>query len=147
MPDFDLAPIDLEQLDLHFNPSRITAEDSQRSTLSPHNSQLMSGSRHSLPTLNIPGRSSSLMGGPVGGGGSFGIRGDSGAGLRHHDELLFDDDLGITVDADGTMRFSEGLPTVPSGRVDRTVDASAGFRDRTLHRIVEPGHGTVSFIA
>ncbi|TKA78008.1 hypothetical protein B0A55_03828 [Friedmanniomyces simplex] len=117
LPDFDLVPIDLEQLDLTFDPSSThAAEESQRSTLSPHSSQLVFGSQNSLPMLNIPGRSSSLMGGPVGGGGSFGIRGDSGSGIggRHQDELFLDDDLGITVEPDGTMRFSEG----PVGQPD-----------------------------
>ncbi|KAK1057868.1 R8 protein [Friedmanniomyces endolithicus] len=129
LPDFDLVPIDLEQLDLNFDPSSIhAAEESQRSTLSPHNSQLVFGPQDSLPMLNIPGRSSSLFGGPVGGGGSFGIRGDSGAGtsIRH-----LDDDLGITVEPDGTMRFSEEpvrRSVVPSGRADKGGVGNAGSR-------------------
>ncbi|KAK0272151.1 R8 protein [Friedmanniomyces endolithicus] len=134
LPDFDLVPIDLEQLDLNFDPSSVhAAEESQRSTLSPHNSQLVFGSQDSLPMLNIPGRSSSLFGGPVGGGGSFGIRGDSGAGtgMRYRDERFLDDDLGITVEPDGTMRFSEEparRSVVPSGRVDKIAVGDAGSR-------------------
>ncbi|KAK5144157.1 R8 protein [Rachicladosporium monterosium] len=134
LPDFDLVPIDLEQLDLNFDSSSIhAAEESQRSTLSSHNSQLVFGSQDSLPMLNIPGRSSSLFGGPVGGGGSFGIRGDSGAGtdLRHRDELFLDDDLGITVEPDGTMRFNEEparRSVVPSAKIDRDGAGNAGSR-------------------
>ncbi|KAK1821743.1 R8 protein [Friedmanniomyces endolithicus] len=134
LPDFDLVPINLEQLDMNFDPSSVhAAEESQRSTLSPHNSQLVFGSQDSLPMLNIPGRSSSLFGEPVGGGGSFGIRGDSGAGtgMRHRDELFLDDDLGITVEPDGTMRFSEEpvrRSVVPSGKVDRAGVGNAGSR-------------------
>ncbi|KAK0890068.1 R8 protein [Friedmanniomyces endolithicus] len=134
LPDFDLVPIDLEQLDMNFDPSSVQeAEESQRSTLSPHNPQLVFGSQDSLPMLNIPGRSSSLFGGPVGGGGSFGIRGDSGAGtgMRHRDELFLDDDLGITVEPDGTMRFNEEparRSVVPSAKIDRDGAGNAGSR-------------------
>jgi len=146
------VPINLEQLDMNFDPSSVhAAEESQRSTLSPHNSQLVFGSQDSLPMLNIPGRSSSLFGGPVGGGGSFGIRGDSGAGtgLRNRDELFLDDDLGITVEPDGTMRFSEEpvrRSVVPSGRADKDGVGNAGSSLEAGYEEGRPDRSTVSSV-
>ncbi|KAK5709859.1 R8 protein [Elasticomyces elasticus] len=110
LPDFDLVPIDLNQLELNFNPS--VHDESQGSILSPYNSQQMVGSNggsQQTPMLNDFGRSSSLVGGPVGGGGSgFGIRGDSGRGGRvgGQSEWLVEggldvDDLGLIVEDDG----------------------------------------------
>ncbi|KAK5128697.1 hypothetical protein LTR85_000030 [Meristemomyces frigidus] len=128
LPDFDLMPIDLEQLNFDLST---TAEHSQRSNLSPHSSQLTVGS------LQIPGQSSSLMGGPVGGfGGGFSVRGDSGAGARFDNGGFLDEDLGITVEPDGTMRFSDApqrQPAAPSGRVDRTDLGSVSSRVRHEH--------------
>lgn len=124
-------PIDLEQLNFDLST---TAQDSQRFTLSPYNSQA------TVDSLQFAGSSSSLVGGPVGGfGGEFSVRGDSGAGARFHDGGFLDDDLGITVEPDGTMRFSD-VPrrqsAAPSGRVDRT-DRSVSSRVRQEH---ERGH-------
>ncbi|KAK4550788.1 hypothetical protein LTR36_000368 [Oleoguttula mirabilis] len=128
LPDFDLMPIDLEQLNFDLSTA---AEESQRSTLSPHSSQLTVGS------LQIPGQSSSVIGGPVGGfGGGFSVRGDSGAGARFDNGGFLDDDLGITVEPDGTMRFSDAprrQPAAPSGRVDRTDLGSVSSRVRDEH--------------
>lgn len=136
LPDLDLVPIDLDQLNLDVTIA--AAEDSQRSTLSPHSSQFtINGSQQiSLPGLNIPGRSSSLMGGPVGGyAGSFGVRGDSGAGMRVRDDDIFlDDGAGISVGPDGTMIFGDvpgsvRQPAGPSERGER-IGLGSGYGER-----------------
>lgn len=128
-------PIDLDQL--NFDISTIV-EDSQRSNLSPYSSQFtVGGSQQSIRGLQIPGPSSSLIGGPVGGfGGGFSVRGDFGAGLRRGERLHLEDDLDIAVDDDGTMRFSDAprrQPAAPSGRVDRTDFGSVSSRVRHEH--------------
>ncbi|KAK3066170.1 R8 protein, partial [Teratosphaeriaceae sp. CCFEE 6253] len=140
LPDFDLVPLDLDQLNFDFNVTSIAGDDSQHSTLSPHNSQSFA-SQQSLPVLNFPARSSSLVGGPVGGGGSFGVRGDLGSGVRHH-ELYLDDDLSITVEADGTMRFSEGPINHFAAQSARADGVDLELTDSG----VKPGHGSADGI-
>ncbi|KAK5115079.1 hypothetical protein LTR62_001776 [Meristemomyces frigidus] len=112
--DLNLLPLDLDQGNLGLSAA---ANESQQYTLSPHSSQLSNHSRHMLPAIDIPGPSSSFQGGPVGGiGGSFSIRGDSGAGRRA--PAMLDDDLGFVVDADGTMYFSDVPASQSAGMSD-----------------------------
>lgn len=100
LPDFDLMPVDLDRLD--FNAT--SGEESQR-TLSPHDSQI-SLSQHYAGDLIIPPSASSFLGGPVGGFGGLSVRGDSGAGRRFEPAGFLDDDLGISIEPDGTMLMS-----------------------------------------
>ncbi|KAK5705288.1 R8 protein [Elasticomyces elasticus] len=136
LPDFELVPIDLKQLELHFNPS--VHDESQGSVLSPYDSQQMvgsnGGSQHT-PMLNDFGRSSSLVGGPVGGGGSFSIRGDSGRGGRvgGQSEWLVEDgldleDLGLVVEDDGTGGDGGRQGSVHTGRGVGTDVGGSGSR-------------------
>ncbi|KAK4569561.1 R8 protein [Recurvomyces mirabilis] len=118
--DLNLLPLVPDQLNFDLSTN---LEDSQRSALSPYNSQLTSDSRQTLPGIEIPGRSSSLMGGPVGGNsGSFSIRGDSGAGRRA--PMPLEDDLGFVIDADGTMHFSDAPVRQSAG----AISAGSGRR-------------------
>lgn len=97
-----------------------------------------------------PPSASSLVGGPVGAGYAYSVRGDSGAGTRlgsgffQQDEPqgLLEDDLGMQIDADGNFVLDEDLPAMdtrrpraPSGRVDRTdiPSESASARVRAEH--------------
>ncbi|KAK4952922.1 R8 protein [Elasticomyces elasticus] len=138
LPDFDLVPIDLNQLELHFNPG--VHDESQGSVLSPYDSQQMvgsnGGSQHT-PMLNDFGRSSSLVGGPVGGrgGSEFGIRGDSGRGGRvgGQSEWLVEDgldldDLGLVVEDDGTGGDGGRQGSVHAGREMRMDVGGSGSR-------------------
>jgi meiotic recombination protein REC8, fungi type len=138
LPDFDLMPIDLNQLNFDVTTA---AGESQHSAFSPHNSQT------TIQGINAPGRSSSLIGGPVGGiGGSFGVRGDFGAGrAANAGPFLLEDDLGMQVDDAGNIDFldvaaSRQLPG-PTGRVDRTDPRSASH---PLHGGGAPGSALVS---
>ncbi|KAK5687660.1 R8 protein [Elasticomyces elasticus] len=134
LPDFDLVPIDLNQLELNFNPS--VHDESQGSILSPYNSQQNVNSNGGTPMLNDFGRSSSLVGGPVGGGGSgFGIRGDSGRGGRvgGQSEWLMEDglgldDLGLVVEDDGTGGDGGRQSSVHVGRGVGTDVGGSGSR-------------------
>jgi len=92
--------------------------------------------------LQIPGVSSSLIGGPVGGyGRGFGIRGDSGVGARAGGGGFLEDDLGFEVAADGTLHFNDPpapapaprQPAGPLARVDRTDLGSVSSRVRHEH--------------
>ena len=90
--------------------------------------------------LQIPGVSSSLIGGPVGGfGGGFSVRGDSSAGARvDHGGWLEEDDLGLDVgDVGGIRPPSEGglwrQPAAPSGGGDRTDVGSVSSIVRREH--------------
>lgn len=95
--------------------------------------------------LMEPPSASSLVGGPVGAGYAYSVRGDSGAGTRigsgmfQQDEPqgLLEDDLGMQIDADGNFVLDENLPAMdtrqprqPSGRVDRTDVLSDGASAR-----------------
>ncbi|KAK4913475.1 R8 protein [Elasticomyces elasticus] len=134
LPDFDLVPIDLNQLELNFNPS--VHGESQGSILSPYNSQQMVNSNGGTPMLNDFGRSSSLVGGPVGGGGSgFGIRGDSGRGGRvgGQSEWMVEDgldvdDLGLIVEDDGMGVDPARQSSVHAGRGMGTDVGGSGSR-------------------
>ncbi|KAK5132225.1 hypothetical protein LTR08_009285 [Meristemomyces frigidus] len=132
LPDFDLMPIDLDNL--NFDLSTNADVESQRSTLSPHHSQSTLGSQQMIGGLQIPGVSSSLVGGPVGGfGGAFSVRGDSGAGGRVDDGGWLEDDLGLDV---GEGLFGPGMgrqPAAPSARADRTDVGSVSSVVRREH--------------
>lgn len=95
--------------------------------------------------LMEPPSASSLVGGPVGAGYAYSVRGDSGAGtcigsgMFQQDEPqgLLEDDLGMQIDADGNFVLDENLPAMdtrqprqPSGRVDRTDVLSDGASAR-----------------
>ncbi|KAF2773553.1 hypothetical protein EJ03DRAFT_101404 [Teratosphaeria nubilosa] len=100
LPDFDLIPMELHQLDLDVSSGGAFAAESQSSILSPHNSQV------TVNSINIPaGPPSYLIGGP-GGEGSFGIRGDSVTGQRAGTGLPLED-AGIIIDAEGHFSFDE----------------------------------------
>lgn len=92
-----------------------------------------------------PPSASSLVGGPVGAGYAYSVRGDSGAGTRissgmfqqNEPQGLLEDDLGMQIDADGNFVLDENLPAMdtrqprkPSGRVDRTDVLSDGASAR-----------------
>lgn len=106
-------PMDLDRLDF----DKTITEDSQRSTLSPHDSQMsIGGSQHTIGGLVIPPSFSSSVGGPVGGFGSLSIRGDSGAGSRFAEPArVLDLDPAFEVLEDGTMRMSEAPLRQPAG--------------------------------
>jgi len=111
LPELDLVPMDLDQLDTEVT----TPANSGRSTLAPHDSQITIGSQQ-IGGLIIPGRSaSSMIGGSVSGYGGFSsVRGDSAAGMRRDTGgLLDDDEVGITIMPDGSMQMSDpAIPTV-----------------------------------
>ncbi|KAK3706655.1 R8 protein [Vermiconidia calcicola] len=127
-PDLDLMPMDLDRLDFDM----ATTDDSHRSTLSPHSSQLTGvgiGSQHDIGGLIIPPSASSFIGGPVGGMAGLSVRGDSGAGARAGQGGFLDDDLGLEIDFDGNLRMSDAAPRqlrVPSARTERVDLGSAG---------------------
>lgn len=106
LPDLDLMPFDLDNLNLNIDVYHDT-----QATLSPHSSQ-HTASQHSIGGLMLPPSQSSFTGGPVGGLDLLSIRGDSGAGTRRRtDMVLADDDLGFTIEADGTFREEEQEPS------------------------------------
>jgi hypothetical protein len=131
----------------------LTGLDSLQSpaTITPNNSQRQDAFLPDLAGgLMEPASASSLIGGPVGAGHAYSVRGDSGTGTRigsgffQHDEPqgLLEDDLGMQIDADGNFVLDEDLPAVdtrqpraPSGRVDRTdiPSDSASARVRAEH--------------
>lgn len=112
-PDIDLVPFDPEGIALDVS----TIGSSQRSTLSPHNSQLANvgmSSPDDIGGLIIPPDDSSLIGGSVSGVGGFGMRGDSGAGSRTERQAFLDDDLGLAIDEDGNLQMTDAPPRQPS---------------------------------
>lgn len=145
LPDFDLMPINLERMDFDMT----TTEDSQRSTLSPHSSQLTGvgiGSQQDIGGIMIPPSASSLIGGPVGGFGSFGVRGDSGAGTRVDGGGFLDDDIGLTIDGDGNLVMSDmpvRQPRAPGVRGERADYGSASSGVRRDHGQGQAGHDIV----
>jgi meiotic recombination protein REC8 len=150
-PNF-LPELDLLQMDLD-DPTMLIDLDSMQSpaTITPDNSQRQDAFLPDLAGgLMEPASASSLVGGPVGAGYAFSVRGDSGAGTRigsgffQQDEpqVLLEDDLGMQIDADGNFVLDEDLPArdlrqprAPSGRVDRTdiPSDSASERVRAEH--------------
>ncbi|KAH9845878.1 ubiquitin c-terminal hydrolase [Teratosphaeria destructans] len=124
LPDFDLIPMELDQLDLDVISGGALAAESQSSILSPHNSQA------TFNSINIPpGPPSYLIGGPAGRGGSLGIRGDSGSGHRASTRLPLEDE-GILVDAEGEISIDEASSAsrqavAPQGPVERMQPGSA----------------------
>lgn len=150
-PNF-LPELDLLQIDLG-DSTMLTGLDSLKSpaTNTPDNSQRLDAL---LPDhaggLMEPPSASSLVGGLVGAGYAYSIRGDSvagtriGSGLFQQDEPqgLLEDDLGMQIDADGNFVLDEDLPAMnapkpraPSGRVDRTdiLSDTASARVRAEH--------------
>ena len=150
-PNF-LPELDLLQMDLD-DPTMLIDRDSMQSpaTVTPDNSQHQQAF---LPVvaggLMEPASASSFVGGPVGAGYAFSVRGDSGAGTRigsgffQQDEPqgLLEDDLGMQIDADGNFVLDEDLPATitrqpraPSGQIDRTDSRSdsASARVRAEH--------------
>ena len=107
---------------------------SQGSTFSPHNSQLASagiGSPEDVGGLIIPPSASSFLGGPVGGVGRIGMRGDSGAGSRTDRPGFLDDDLGLIIDGEGNMQMTDVAPRqpgAPSVRGESTGYGGGGSR-------------------
>lgn len=139
-------PLDLDRLDFDMT----TTEDSQRSTLSPHSSQMTIGSHHSIGGLVIPQSASSFVGGPVGGLGGLSVRGDSGAGVRsglfqpREHEGFLEDDLNMVIDEDGNIRMDDApvcQPRGPSERADRTDLGSEAARARVRR---EHEHGRLA---
>lgn len=138
-------------MDLNDNTMLIDLDSLQSpTTMTPNNSQHQGAFLPDLAGgLMESASASSLVGGPVGAGYAYSVRGDSGAGTRigsafQQDEPqgLLEDDLGMQIDADGNFVLDEDLPAVdtrqpraPSGRVDRTDVASdtASARVRTEH--------------
>lgn len=107
-------------------------EESQRSTLSPLTSQarsFASSSQADLGGLVIPGSASSMISG--GGAGSMGglrgfsARGDSSAGTRGNIGGL-DDDLGLAIEEDGTLRMADELRHETPSVVLRDRNAGVG---------------------
>lgn len=147
MPELDLLQVDLD------DATMLTGLDSLQSlsSVTPDNSQRQDAFLPDLAGgLMEPPSASSLVGGPVGAGYAYSVRGDSGAGTRigsgffQQDEPqgLLEDDLGMQIDADGNFVLDEDLPAVdtrqpraPSGRVDRTdlPSDSASARVRAEH--------------
>lgn len=150
-PNF-LPELDLLQMDLD-DPTMLIDRDSMQSptTVTPDNSQHQ---QVFLPVvaggLMEPASASSFVGGLVGAGYAFSVRGDSGAGTRigsgffQQDEPqgLLEDDLGMQIDADGNFVLDEDLPATitrqpraPSGQIDRTDirSDSASARVRAEH--------------
>ena len=135
-PNF-LPELDLLQMDSD-DHMQLTGLDSLQSPaiITPDNSQHQGAFLPDLVgSLMMPPSASSLVGGPVGAGNAYSVRGDSGAGTRigsgyfQQDEPqgLLEDDLGMQIDADGNFVLDEDLPAVStrqpralSGRVDRT---------------------------
>jgi hypothetical protein len=150
-PNF-LPELDLLQMDLG-DATMLTGLDSLQSpaTITPDNSQRQDAFLPDLVGgLMEPASASSLVGGPVGAGYAYSVRGDSGAGTRigsgffQQDEPqgLLEDDLGMHIDADDNFVLDEDLPAVdtrqpraPSDRVDRTDIPSdlASARVRAEH--------------
>lgn len=139
LPDFDLMPMDLDQLNIDISTM---LEESQRSTLSPHSSQRSIGSQEVIGGLQIPGQSSSFVSGPVGSlGGSFGTRGYIDSGQKIDNRGFLDDDLGIIVDPDGTLHFDDapnrGQASTTVERNDRTtlaggINSHLGHEDANI---------------
>jgi len=120
-------------------------------TITPGNSQRQDAFLPDLVGgLMDPASASSLVGGPVGAGYAYSVRGDSGAGTRigsgifQQDEPqgLLEDDLGMQIDADGNFVLDDDVPAAhtrqprgPSGRVDPTdtPSDSASARVRVEH--------------
>lgn len=121
-PDLDLLPMDVDNLDTNFR-----MEDETQSVLSPHNSQLTSGSQQSIGGLNIPA-DSSILGGSVDGFDNFGSHVGSGRLARMEPpQQLDDDDLGLLIEPAGAL-VSGGDTRGSYGRVDRpTSDMSGGL--------------------
>ncbi|KAI6883831.1 hypothetical protein KC360_g4819 [Hortaea werneckii] len=134
LPDFDLLPVDLDQL--NFDVSTL-AEDSLRSTLSPHNSQI-SLSSQPIGGLPIRGVSSSAGGGSIAGGRAFSTRDGSGFGARAEPAIMLEDDF-FEVAPDGTMLFSDarqqGEPTAGADRMDVGSVSSHVRRDHAQGRV------------
>jgi hypothetical protein len=139
-------------MDLGDNAMLIDLDSLQSpTTITPENSQRQGAFLPDLAGgLMEPASASSLVGGPVGAGYAYSVRGDSGAGTRigsgffQQDEPqgLLEDDLGMQIDADGNFVLDEDLPAVnsrqpraPSGRIDRTdiPSDSASARVRAEH--------------
>lgn len=113
LPDFDMLPLGMDLL----NMDMAAVGDSQRTALSPFNSQLPASSGSSLQDIggiNIPQSASSLMGGPVRGSGGFSARGGSAAGTRVEIRGL-DEDLGMVIDDDGNLLILDEAPPPQSG--------------------------------
>ncbi|KAI7218550.1 hypothetical protein KC333_g3534 [Hortaea werneckii] len=129
LPDFDLLPVDLDRL--NFDVSTL-AEDSLRSTLSPHNSQI-SLSSQPMGGLPIRGVSSSAGGGSIAGGRAFSTRDGSGFGARAEPAVMLEDDF-FEVAPDGTMLFSDARqPVGPVAGADRTDLGSVSSHVRRDH--------------
>ncbi|KAI7093881.1 hypothetical protein KC365_g18044 [Hortaea werneckii] len=104
LPDFDLLPVDLDQL--NFDP--------------------MGG-------LPIRGVSSSAGGGSIADGRAFSTRDASGFGARAEPAVMLEDDF-FEVAPDGTMLFSDARQTVgPVAGADRTDPGSVSSRVRRDH--------------
>lgn len=107
LPDFNLMPVDLDQLDFDIT----TLGGSQRETLSPYGSQQRLVSPQYVGGLILPQSDSPFGTGAVGNLGSFGIRGDSGPGsgigARYKHAMLLDDDLGLSLDLDGDVPMTK----------------------------------------
>ncbi|KAI7207265.1 hypothetical protein KC343_g6614 [Hortaea werneckii] len=129
LPDVDLLPVDLDQLNLDVST---LAEDSLRSTLSPHNSQI-SLSSQPIGGLPIRGVSSSAGGGSIAGGRGFSMQDGSGFGARAEPAAMLEDDF-FEVAPDGTMLFSDARqPVGPVAGADRTDLGSVSSQIRREH--------------
>lgn len=133
LPDFDLMPLDLGRLDF----DTPTAGESQRETLTPYGSQHTPDWQQHSGGLILPQSVSSIVGGPVGGFGSFGRRGDSGVGSRYEHAALLDDDLGLSFDPEGDVAMVAGPVRQPAGpaiRGERTDPGSVSSIVRREHQ-------------
>jgi hypothetical protein len=115
MPELDLGAMDLEQMDLDLTVN----EESQYSSLSPHNSQLTNGGialRHEIGGLIIPQSTSSFIGGPVGGFDDISVRGDTGAGRPRAGRTTLNEDIGVEIDDDGNLIMNDAPSRPPPGQ-------------------------------
>lgn len=142
LPDVGLAPMEMKRMDFETT----TAEDSQRSTLSPHSSQQVAsrvGSQQDIGGLAVPQSASSFVGGPAGGFGGLSVHGSAQGG--NEDVMLFDDDLGLIVGDDGALMEDLALrqgTAVPS-RGARTEVSGVSSKLRRDETVGPQGHEAV----
>ena len=149
LPELDLLPVDLGDAVMFTGLESLQSPD----TVTPVGSQRQDPSLPDLGgDLMMPPSASSFVGGLVGAGDAYSVR---GSGLFRQDEAhgMLEDDLGMQIDADGNLVLEEDFPLAtqrqpraPIGRVDRTDIGSdtASARVRAEHA---GGHGAADFVS